>query len=259
MIFHGNSDIGHRRQINQDCFVCMPIWGGEAVLLVVCDGMGGHKAGEIASQKAIAAFCDRIVGNPCFEENPQRERDAVMRQMVIAANEANRLVYKLSHEHEELAGMGTTLVASIVYNNIMYTVNVGDSRAYIVTKREAMQITQDHSFVQYLIKEHKLTPEEAKHYPQKNVITRAIGINEKVDVDFFSANLVNWGTGYLLLCSDGLSNYMESSDMIRILCNKDAADRAAPKEEMIRKTDQLIALANDRGGADNITAVIAKF
>lgn len=149
----GRSDVGLRRQINQDCFSCMRIWGGEAVLLAVCDGMGGHKAGEIASQKAMAVFCDKIVGNPCIEEQPEKARVAIRKTMTIAASAANRTVYEMSNRFEELAGMGTTLVAAIVYGGVLYAINIGDSRAYIVTRREAFQITRDHSFVQYLIKE----------------------------------------------------------------------------------------------------------
>ncbi len=252
MVYFGRSDVGLRRQINQDCFTCMRIWGGEAVLLAVCDGMGGHKAGEIASQKAI-------VGSPCIEEQPEKARAVIRKTMTLAASAANKTIYEMSSRFEELSGMGTTLVAAIVYGGVFYAINIGDSRAYIVTRREAFQVTRDHSFVQYLIKEKKLTEEEAKYYPHKNVITRAIGINETIEIDFFHANLKSWGTGYLLLCSDGLTNYAENSDLVNIICTQTKADRASPEGELARKTEQLIAFANKKGGGDNITAVLAKF
>ena len=98
-----------------------------------------------------------------------------------------------------------------------------------------------------------------KYYPHKNVITRAIGINDSIEIDFFHANLRSWGTGYLLLCSDGLTNYAESSDLVNIICTQTKADRVSPEGELARKTEQLIAFANKKGGGDNITAVLAKF
>ena len=176
-----------------------------------------------------------------------------------ACAEANGVSYEYSKFDEAYNGMGTTLVAAIVYGGVFYAINIGDSRAYIVTRREAFQVTRDHSFVQYLIKEKKLTEEEAKYYPHKNVITRAIGINETIEIDFFHANLKSWGTGYLLLCSDGLTNYAENSDLVNIICTQTKADRASPEGELARKTEQLIAFANKKGGGDNITAVLAKF
>lgn len=259
MVFFGKSDVGMRRTVNQDIFACMRIWGGEAVLLAVCDGMGGHKAGEIASQKAISVFSDNIVGNPCIDDDPEKVCTYMRKRMYLAAYAANKAVYEMSNRFEELSGMGTTLVAAIIYGGVVYVINVGDSRAYIVSSREALQITRDHSFVQYLINEKKLTEEEAKYYPHKNVITRAIGINDTIEVDFIHANLRTWGTGYILLCSDGLTNYADKSDLVSIIAPQTKADRASPEGELARKTDRLIAFANKKGGGDNITAVLAKF
>ncbi len=259
MVFCGKSDVGMRRQINQDSFRCISIWGGEATLLVVCDGMGGHKAGEVASRNAVELFCSEIVASPCFAETPEAILDFVRRLMVTAASKANTVTRHLAHEYEEYSGMGTTLVAALVYRGYLYSINVGDSRLYIVTKYDAYQVTKDHSFVQYLLDNGKLTPEEAQNYPQKNVITRAIGVADKLEVDFFYAPLAPWEHGYLLLCSDGLTNYADNQILVDILHGSMARSRQNPEAELGKKAEMLIAYANAKGGSDNITAVLAQF
>lgn len=248
-----------RRPVNQDSFACLNVWGSEAVLLIVCDGMGGHKAGEIASQKAVSVFCDKIVSSPCVSETPEQQMKDIRYTMIAAATEANKAIFKMSGENEEYQGMGTTLVAAIIFKNKLYAINIGDSRLYITTKHEALQITKDHSFVQYLIDNGKLTQEEAKYYPRKNVITRAVGINEKVQIDFFYVHLKNWDSGYLLLCTDGLSNYADSKTILNILFGTGPKPRPSPELDLSKKAEQLIAYANSCGGSDNITAVLAKF
>ena len=248
-----------RRQVNQDSFRCISIWGGEAVLLVVCDGMGGHKAGEVASRNAVELFCSKIIASPCLEEKPDKILEFIRYILVCAASEANSVIYHLSNEYEECHGMGTTLVAAIIYKGWFYAINVGDSRLYIVTRYEAKLVTKDHSFVQYLIDNGKLTPDEAKYYPQKNVITRAVGVAEKLDVDFFSAPLEPWESGYLLLCSDGLTNYADNKIFVDILYGSMSRTKPSSEADLAKKADMLIAYANAKGGADNITAVLAKF
>lgn len=248
-----------RRQVNQDSFRCISIWGGEAVLLVVCDGMGGHKAGEVASRNAVELFCSKIIASPCLEEKPDKILEFIRYILVCAASEANSVIFHLSNEYEECHGMGTTLVAAIVYKGWFYAINVGDSRLYIVTRYEAKLVTKDHSFVQYLIDNGKLTPDEAKYYPQKNVITRAVGVAEKLDVDFFSAPLEPWESGYLLLCSDGLTNYADNKILVDILYGSMSRTKLSSESDLAKKADMLIAYANAKGGTDNITAVLAKF
>ncbi len=229
------------------------------MLLVVCDGMGGHKAGEVASRTAIDLFCERVLSRPCTEEIPEKITDHIRYTMVCAASEANAAVIALATSHPEYTGMGTTLVAVLVYKGCFYAVNVGDSRFYIVTRHEARQVTKDHSFVQYLIDNGKLTPEEARAYPRKNVITRAIGVTEKLDVDFFNSSLAPWEKGYLLLCSDGLSGYADGKILVDILHGPLAKRSIAPEIELAKKAEMLIVYANEKGGSDNITAVLAKF
>ncbi len=259
MYFCGKSDVGMRRQINQDAYRAMDIWDGEAVLLIVCDGMGGHKAGEVASRTAIDTFCTKVLRSPCTEDDPKKILNEIRYTMVCAASEANAAVYELSKSSPEYLGMGTTLVAVLVYKGFFYAINVGDSRFYIVTRYEARQVTKDHSFVQYLIDNGKLTPEEARSYPRKNVITRAIGVSEKLDVDFFSSSLEPWEKGYLLLCSDGLSNYADGKILVDILHGSLPKLRISPDLELAKKAEMLIVYANEKGGSDNITAVLGKF
>ena len=111
MKFFGKSDIGMQRKINQDSFKCLSLWGGEASLLVVCDGMGGHKAGEIASSRAVSAFCDKMVASPCISETPAEQAYEIRHTMISAAKAANRIIYRMSNDFDELSGMGTSLVA----------------------------------------------------------------------------------------------------------------------------------------------------
>lgn len=257
MKFFGKTDVGLHRKINQDSFAALSVWGGEATLLVVCDGMGGHRAGEIASKKAIAAFCDKIVASPCLSEQPSDQASEIRHTMILAARTANNLLYRMSSDFDELSGMGTTLVAGLIYGDVLYCVNIGDSRLYIVTKHEVRQITHDHSFVQYLLDYGKITAEEAKNYPRKNVITQAVGINENAEADFFCVHLKNWGNGFLLLCTDGLSNYVDSKHILDILYGSPQRDES--KTDLQAAADKLIASANESGGTDNITAVLAQF
>lgn len=256
MNFCGKSDVGKRRQVNQDSYRAIRIWGGDAVLLVVCDGMGGHKAGEVASSTAVEIFCNKIISSPCLEEKPDKILDFIRYTLVCAASEANAAVFHLAEGNDEFQGMGTTLVAAIVFKDHIYAINVGDSRFYIITETEAKLVTKDHSFVQYLIDNGKLSAEEAKSYPRKNVITRAVGIADKLDVDFFSTPLAPWKKGYLLLCSDGLSNYADNKTLIDVLFGESPAENT---EDVAKKVDTLISFANEKGGSDNITAVLAQF
>lgn len=258
MLYYGNTDVGMRRQINQDNFKTIPVWGGEATLLVVCDGMGGHKAGDIASKKAIEAFSNSVFLNPCTEEDEATVRAFIKYVLVSSCDAANRVVYTMSHESEEYHGMGTTLVAALIYKDHMYAVNIGDSRLYMITRYKTMQISRDHSFVQYLIDSGKLTEEEAKTYPRRNVITRAIGVSEKPEVDFFCTNLAEWDGGYLLLCSDGLSGYADNQTLFDIVYGN-GNNNDETESDIAAKVNRLISFANNAGGSDNITAVIGKF
>ena len=140
---------------------------------------------------------------------------------------------------------------------MLYVVNIGDSRLYVITQNGVRQITHDHSFVQYLIDYGKITPEEAKNYPRKNVITQAVGINENAEADFFCVDLNKHGSGFILLCTDGLSNYVEPKDMMDILYGN--PQRPEKETDLEEAAGKLIDIALSGGGADNVTAVLAQF
>jgi len=261
MLYYGNTDVGMHRQINQDSFMTIPMWGGQATLLVVCDGMGGHKSGDVASKTAVETFVHSMFSSeaPADDDDENTVAAYIKFHMVSSCDAANKAVYKMSMENADNRGMGTTLVAALVYKNKLFAVNIGDSRLYMITKYSAIQVSRDHSFVQYLIDSGKLTEEEAKTYPRRNVITRAVGVGEKARVDFFIADLSEWeGGGYILLCSDGLSNYMDGELLFNVVYSSDR-DGDETEAELEKKVNKLIEIANERGGADNITAVIGKF
>ena len=259
LLYCGKSDVGMRRKINQDIYGAMPIWDGDGLLLIVCDGMGGHKAGDTASKTAMEAFRDVVASRPCTAEDPVIRSDSIKNTLVAAVKEANETVYKLAQTSDEYKGMGTTLVAAVVSRGMLYAVNIGDSRLYLVTRHEAKQVTRDHSFVQFLIQTGQITPEEAKNNPRKNVITRAIGVASKTEVDFFNINLRKWGSGYILLCTDGLTNYLDNKILFELLFQSREKVRPTPQEELEKKAETLVAYANKSGGSDNITVLLAKF
>ncbi len=259
LLYCGKSDIGLKRRLNQDACQAIPVWGGDALLMIVCDGMGGHKAGGMASLTAVERFIKVIESRPCKAEDPSVRAESIKGTLVAAVKDANETVYKLSRTCEEFSGMGTTLVAAIISRGMLYAVNIGDSRLYIITRHEAKQITRDHSFVQFLIQTGQLTKEEAKNYPRKNVITRAIGVASKTEVDFFNINLRKWGSGYILLCTDGLTNYLDDDMLFSLMFRSSDKVASTAEAELMKKADTLIEFANSQGGSDNITVLLAKF
>lgn len=231
-------DIGNKRNTNQDaCFVGTLSDG--SVIAVVCDGMGGANGGDIASNTAV----ESVSGYISAAYNSKQSNSAVIDLLKNAISSANIEVYDLACSKEELKGMGTTVVAAVIRENIALICNVGDSRAYIVGET-LIQVTRDHSVVQSLIESGKLTPDEARVHPKKNVITRALGVEENVIPDVYE---VDFGkNSKLLLCTDGLSNFVKSEDILSAFENNDIKDVA----------DILIDKANECGGGDNITAVV---
>lgn len=227
------------RSANQDAF-----WTGdlsqEISLCLVCDGMGGAKAGNIASQSAIQLITDYVKRSFHKHMNEQ----ACIELLKSAIESANIGLYDLSKESDDYEGMGTTVVAVLIASDFLAVTHVGDSRAYL-SGEELIQLTRDHSVVQSLLESGKLTPEEAKVYPGKNVITRALGTEEEVLVDCAIYDRV--AGQRLLLCSDGLSNFVDSGELQKFLQSENL--------EEIPKT--MIAQANQNGGRDNITAVVA--
>lgn len=226
----GATDVGQLRSVNQDSMLLGPD------LFVVADGMGGHQGGEVASALAIETVSDRSLGPDVGE-------------LVTAVEDANETVYERSSQDPALSGMGTTFVAVAVVevdgDERLGIVNVGDSRAYRLTGGQLVQITDDHSLVGELVRDGRLSKEEARTHPQKNIVTRAVGIDEHVEVDDFVV-VPHTGDRYLL-CSDGLTDEVEERDIAVVLRTVADPDEAA--RELVRR-------ANEHGGRDNITIVV---
>ncbi|MBR5314165.1 MAG: Stp1/IreP family PP2C-type Ser/Thr phosphatase [Clostridia bacterium] len=254
MQFFGKSDTGKKRSENQDSFITEQL-NENTVLCLVCDGMGGANGGSTASALACSTFLKQIKKKlPEFKEQAQLEFEGrvakveeVLKKAITATNSA---VFKKANKNKDLAGMGTTLVCALVIDDLLYIANVGDSRAYGFTNGEMIQITRDHSYVQTLVDLGQLTPEEAATNPHKNIITKAIGIHKKEDPDIFFDNLSASNADYLLLCSDGLTNFAEKNTIQEII-NSDIS--------LEEKCNKLIDIANANGGGDNITVVLIKF
>ena len=249
MDFFGNTDIGKKRQTNQDSY-CVHKLGENAILLAVFDGMGGHAGGETASSLAREQFsqivCDTFISKVNSETGlVDATRTQIYNILSKGAQLANTAIFDTAKQAPELLGMGTTLAAVLINGDNVYAVNVGDSRIYLVWKDEIKQISHDHSYVQYLVDIGEITEEEAKDNVNKNIITRAVGTSENLEVDTFVQTLDSAG---VLLCSDGLSNLVENAEIQAIF------SESASAKECVEK---LIHAANSRGGTDNITAVVA--
>ena len=248
MKYYGKTDIGIKREKNQDCFGCRRLKDGMTVL-AVCDGMGGAKGGETASRIALNTFL-----SACERDLRGGMPDGLIRSVLSSAvHEANTAVYRKGKNDESLYGMGTTLVAALVIDALDYIfiVNVGDSRAYSVCCDSIVQLSLDHSYVQYLIDKGEITPNEAENHPDKHVITRAVGTADSVrpDIDVVEIIKPREAKNYLLLCSDGLSGMIKSSEILDIVTSSTSIEAAA---------DKLIDAANLAGGDDNITVLLAE-
>ena len=232
------TDTGVLRTMNQDyCFSSDTCVGNLPNLYIVCDGMGGHKAGEYASRYTV----ERIVASVSRSgwTNPIR----VIREAVEKANEI--LVIE-SKEDEEKRGMGTTVVVACIEDHKLYVGNVGDSRLYVIGDTME-QITRDHSYVEEMVRMGRMSREEAMCSDRRNAITRAVGATERIDIDFFEVDLKDSDT--ILLCSDGLSNMVTDERILQII-------QSSAYTETICKA--LVDEANKNGGQDNITAVVLK-
>ena len=192
------TDIGRKREVNQDyVFATDETIGNLPNLLVVADGMGGHRAGDFASRFTVEVLAEEVQN--CKETHPE----TILGNSIQAANE--RLLEEAEKDNR-LEGMGTTLVAATIMDHVLYFANVGDSRLYLINK-EIRQLSKDHSMVEEMVRLGGLTEEEAKHHPDKNIITRAIGVKQKVEPDFFEYRLK--GGDIILMCSDGLTNMVD--------------------------------------------------
>ena len=238
----GITDVGNVRAQNQDYYQTADL-GNEALLAVVCDGMGGAKAGNVASRLACEVFTEEVQRSYKKDMTPG-ETERVLRN---AASLANVSVYEQSCLSEEFRGMGTTLVALLVRSGAATVLNIGDSRAYYVDPDGIRCVTTDHSVVQYTVSRGELTPEQAKTHPSKNLITRAIGPGAQILPDVFQVP-VHSGD-FFLLCSDGLSNQMADQEILFEIAHGVRPDDCCQR---------LLDIAKERGAPDNVTCVLVE-
>jgi PPM family protein phosphatase len=233
LVFAAATDVGRMRQNNEDSYL------SSKPVAAVADGMGGHSAGEVASAIAIeelAALRDR---------GPWENETAATDDLKQAILRANRRIREMAASDRKLNGMGTTLVALLEDGDMVHVANVGDSRGYLLRQGELSQVTVDHSLVQELVDDGRLSPEDAERHPQRSVITRALGIDPEVEFDLFTYKLQVGDR--LLLCSDGLSDVVEPAQIRKVLLRIPSAQRAAR---------ELVTVANEQGGPDNITVIV---
>lgn len=229
--------IGKRRETNQDyMFTSETAVGNLPNLFLVADGMGGHAAGDYASRFTIEKIVEHV------KASQKLEPVTILREAIAYAN---TLLLKEAGADKSKAGMGTTIVAATCLGDRLYTANVGDSRLYVVNQQAITQITRDHSLVQEMVRLGEMDKEDAKAHPDKNIITRAIGVGAEVTVDFFETGVTAEDT--VLLCSDGLTNMMDDADIKRIILGQ---------RDIVEKAERLVEIANQNGGRDNITVVL---
>lgn len=240
MNYWGVSDKGFVRTQNQDAYQIKEL-AENTVLCVLCDGMGGAKSGNVASGLASLAMVDMV----CASWKPSMSQNDIEKMLLDAVDTANHTVFEQSQEVSTFAGMGTTLVAALVSGNCATVVNVGDSRAYHIHQEGIELITRDHSIVQMMVDRGELSPEEAKSYPGKNLITRAVGTDATVECDVFFAQLQMGDC--ILLCSDGLSNMVDDQEILFEVMH------GANRQESCQR---LLQIALNREAPDNVTCLL---
>lgn len=236
-----STDIGAVRQSNQDSCEC-GLFSKDSAWAIVCDGMGGANGGNVASSVAVQKIREILTAG--YEEN--MSSDNIRCLMLNAAARANDEVYAMAQEKEELRGMGTTVVLMVATKGLLHVVHAGDSRAYLKNKSGLSQITMDHSYVQDLVNMGEITREEARVHPQRNIITRVLGVHQELQCDY---SAVDFSPGDMAIaCSDGLSNYVDDELLLEYL------EKYGKDEKNL--ANQLIQFAVKSGGSDNITVAV---
>lgn len=230
------TDVGVVRKVNQDYVYTSdkPV-GHLPNLFVVADGMGGHRAGDYASKYTVEVL---------ERELKRSDEEDVERALIQAVKVANHELIREAGTDEHLKGMGTTIVVATIINQMMYFANVGDSRLYLINQG-ILQLTKDHSLVEEMVRLGGIKPEEAKHHPDKNIITRAIGAKEDVEVDFYEHRLKKGDI--ILMCTDGLSNMVEDEELFHIVQGA---------RDVVEAAEMLVETAKENGGTDNIGLVL---
>jgi protein phosphatase len=241
MKFAVKSDRGIVREINEDNYNIIAGYSGVPISFLIADGMGGHNSGEIASKMAVDIVSSYLLQFP-KDLTDEKEICSFIEKIITKANQE---IFIASKEEETYFGMGTTLIVTLVYNNKLFIGHVGDSRVYLLRDGEMLQLTIDHSYVEELIKNGTLTREEAENHPKKNVITRALGCAEDIEIDTYSEKMKN--DDVFIICTDGLTN-MISEDEI-----KEAIESSRDIEAAC---EILVNRAIEKGGEDNITVIV---
>ena len=236
----GLTDPGLVREQNQDYYLLQKL-GSHDLVAVVCDGMGGARSGNVASRLAAEVFTEEIKRG--YRANmTQEQADYLLRTAVAIANTA---VYENAQLNQDMKGMGTTLVAVLIVARRAYFANVGDSRGYLMNRQGIQRVTVDHSLVELMVQRGELSSEQAKSYPGKNFITRAIGTEENVECDLYTSALRKGDC--ILLCSDGLTNHLADQELLFEVIH------GVNKQDCCQR---LLGIAKDRGAPDNVTAVL---
>jgi protein phosphatase len=233
----GITDKGKVRKKNEDSIlISNETIGSLKNLYIISDGMGGHNAGEVASEKSITYFVE-------FITEREVEGAGLLDFLVDASKFANAKVLEYAAQNENFKGMGATFTACVIENGKVHISHVGDSRAYLIGRGEISQLTTDHTYVYEMVKSGIITKEEAKKHPNKNIITRAIGVYDALEIDCYAKEISK--EDIILICSDGLTNMLDDSDIMDIALNN-------PLEKI---ANVLVEAANARGGEDNISVI----
>ena len=233
------TDIGRKRRVNQDYIYesTEPV-GAFPNLFILADGMGGHKAGDFASKYLV----ETLVGYISKTRSPE-----VVKALENGLQLSNAMIYHKSLEESELSGMGSTLIAAVAEGNLLTVANVGDSRLYLI-RDGITQVTKDHSYVEEMVERGSMVRGSAEYLSKKNIITRAVGIEDEVRADYFEVDLLSGD--YILLCSDGLTNMVDDDTIFSIITGYGSLNY---------KARTLITTANDNGGSDNIAVILVKY
>jgi len=235
------TDAGKVRSHNEDSVIITKNQSGD-YLMAVADGMGGHSAGEVASSITISHI------TKCFNESfCNMEKSKAVNWLREMAIEINNLIFSHVEEHPESKGMGTTLVVALVTKEYILIGNIGDSSGFVVKDNKLHKVTYDHTLVNLLLKAGELTEEQAKDHPKKNVLMKALGANDPIDIDIFDCDM---NASSILLCSDGLTNMLDKDQIEKVLISE---------SEIEDKVIKLIRKSNNRGGTDNISIAYMEF
>lgn len=236
------TDIGLKRSSNQDSYAAGELPGSVA-WAVVCDGVGGVSGGNVASTTAVKIISERI--SATYRQG--MGFNSIRNMLTSAIYAANISVYDMAKDNPELSGMGTTVVVAIVVDGTVCIAHAGDSRAYILSDKKLRQLTKDHSFVQEMVDNGNLTPDQAKVDPRKNIITRALGVDEEISIDFCEDEIAE--NDVLIISTDGLTNYVEQDEIYELTSDG----------KFFEYAERLVNRANENGGGDNITVVTISY